>query len=74
MRARAGILLTFSGSFAHRAACRFLILWDLPHFLTGSITVTIVDPLTLEIEWGAVGSSPRIGFGTERAPRGAQAV
>ncbi len=37
MRARAGILLTFSSGFAHRAACKFLILWDLPHFLTVSI-------------------------------------
>ena len=36
MRARAGILLTFSGGFAHRTACEVLILWDLPHFLAAS--------------------------------------
>jgi hypothetical protein len=37
MRTRAGILRTFSGGFAHRAACKFLILWGLPHFLTVSL-------------------------------------
>jgi hypothetical protein len=47
MRARAGILLTFSGGFAHRAACKFLILWDLPHFLTAS-----PDTLSMNITYG----------------------
>jgi len=44
MRARAGILLTFSGGFAHRAACKFLILWDPPHFLTVSKVRPEYDP------------------------------